>query len=138
MTETLPRGLRNCNPGNIRHSNNKWQGMAEEQTDKSFVQFKNMSYGYRALARLLISYKRKYNLNTVEAIISRWAPASDNNHTKNYIKNVSNALMVAPESKINVEDPGTLKTICAAISRVENGKEAVMADVEAGVKLALG
>lgn len=136
-TESIPRGLRNCNPGNIRHSGSKWQGMAEKQTDKNFVQFKSMDYGYRALAKLIITYKKKYKLNTVEAIINKWAPASDNNHTKNYIKFVANTLMVAPEQQIDVEDAGTLKAICAAISRVENGTDAVMKDVEAGVKLAL-
>mgnify|MGYP003533551919 FL=1 len=42
------RGIRNNNPLNIRLSADKWQGMREEQTDKAFVQFKSMAYGYRA------------------------------------------------------------------------------------------
>ena len=29
----LPRGLRNCNPGNIRITKDKWQGLRAEQTD---------------------------------------------------------------------------------------------------------
>lgn len=134
---TLPRGLRNNNPGNIRHSDDKWQGMSAKQTDTKFVQFTTIVYGYRALAKLLINYKKKYKLNTVEGIISRWAPASDNNYTKGYIKTVADALMVSPIQMIDVEDEGTLVTICAAISRVENGRTAVMQDVKAGVKKAL-
>jgi hypothetical protein len=43
-----PRGIRNNNPLNIRHSADQWQGACEEQKDKSFVQFKSMAYGYRA------------------------------------------------------------------------------------------
>ena len=42
------RGLRNNNPLNIRCSADRWQGMATTQTDKSFVQFETMGYGYRA------------------------------------------------------------------------------------------
>ena len=39
MENKLPRGLRNCNPGNIRISTDKWLGLREEQTDKEFFQF---------------------------------------------------------------------------------------------------
>lgn len=35
MTQ-IPRGLRNNNPGNIRLSKDKWQGLRQEQTDGSF------------------------------------------------------------------------------------------------------
>ena len=35
------RGIRNNNPLNIRHSKDKWQGIAITQTDKSFVQFQS-------------------------------------------------------------------------------------------------
>ncbi len=48
---SLPRGLRNCNPGNIRISKDKWQGLREKQEDKSFFQFTEMKWGYRALIR---------------------------------------------------------------------------------------
>ena len=44
----LSRGLRNNNPLNIRHSADKWEGTRIVQTDKSFVQFTSMAYGYRA------------------------------------------------------------------------------------------
>ena len=34
------RGLRNNNPGNIRHSTSQWLGMSSDQTgDSEFVQF---------------------------------------------------------------------------------------------------
>ena len=31
-----PRGIRNCNPGNIRITKDKWQGLREVQEDKEF------------------------------------------------------------------------------------------------------
>lgn len=34
--KSLPRGLRNNNPGNIRTTKDKWQGLREKQTDKDF------------------------------------------------------------------------------------------------------
>ena len=37
--KSLPRGLRNNNPGNIRITKDKWQGLREKQTDKDFFQF---------------------------------------------------------------------------------------------------
>ena len=48
-----PRGIRNCNPLNIIRSKSKWLGMRREQTDKKFVQFKEMKYGWRAALVLL-------------------------------------------------------------------------------------
>lgn len=78
-----PRGLRNCNPLNIRHSVSKWQGARIRQTDKSFVQFTSMAYGYRAAWRVLESYYqhflRQHMAFTPRNIIHRWSPPSENN-----------------------------------------------------------
>lgn len=46
---SVPRGLRNNNPGNIRLSKDKWQGLRERQEDKEFFQFVSIEWGYRAL-----------------------------------------------------------------------------------------
>ena len=50
------RGLRNNNPLNIRRTADRWQGAAATQTDKSFVQFSTMAYGYRAAWKILDNY----------------------------------------------------------------------------------
>ena len=85
-TRKETRGIRNNNPGNIEKSkNNKWQGMAESQPDKRFITFTSPEWGIRAIARILINYKDKYDLDTVKKIISRWAPPSENN-TGAYVK----------------------------------------------------
>ena len=45
---SLPRGLRNNNPGNIRKNSDVFQG-EKTSSDREFKQFKSMAYGYRAL-----------------------------------------------------------------------------------------
>ena len=85
------RGLRNNNPLNIRHSKDRWQGARKEQTDKAFVQFETMAYGYRAAWKLLDSYWKHFkNIRkpyTVSNIVHRWAPPTENN-TEAYAKTV--------------------------------------------------
>ena len=85
------RGLRNNNPLNIRHSADRWQGARIEQTDKDFVQFTSMAYGYRAAWKTLESYWKYFHdlpkAFNVRNIISRWAPPVEND-TENYIRTV--------------------------------------------------
>jgi len=82
------RGLRNCNPLNIRRvAGTTWKGQRAEQTDHAFVQFRTIEYGLRAAFVLLRTYSTKYKLNCIRDIISRWAPPSENN-TEKYIRNV--------------------------------------------------
>ena len=87
----MTRGIRNNNPLNLRHSADQWQGARKEQTDKSFVQFESMAYGYRAAWKTLDSYWKHFKQLrqpfTVRAIISRWAPPSEND-TDAYVSTV--------------------------------------------------
>lgn len=131
MDSNLPRGLRNCNPGNIRITNDKWLGLREEQTDKEFFQFKEMRWGYRALIRTLQNYRRKHGLQTIAEMIGRWAPHTENN-TSGYISRVCKEMQVPSSYVPNVEDKGTMCALAAAISEVENGVPAVMSEIEEG------
>ena len=85
------RGIRNNNPLNIRHSADRWQGARIEQTDKAFVQFISMPYGYRAAWKILESYWKYFNNLPkgfcVRNIITRWAPPTEND-TDAYIRSV--------------------------------------------------
>ena len=118
------RGLRNNNPGNIRNSD------ATKQ-DKTFEEFEDMAHGYRALIKLLQNYRRKYGCQTIADFISRWAPRTENN-TSGYISRVCQEMQVPTTYVPNVEDKTTMCAFAAAISQVENGVPAVMADVEKG------
>lgn len=113
-----PRGIRNNNPGNIRHGD-QWVGMSENQTDPDYVQFISPEYGIRAMARVLKTYRNSYGLNTIAEIVSRWAPPSEND-TQSYIKSVAQRLAVNPDQPIN--DFHT-PLLIAAIIQHENGQQ---------------
>ena len=90
---SLPRGLRNNNPGNIRITKDKWQGLREKQEDKSFFQFTEMKWGYRALIRTLQNYRKRHGCQTVADFVHRWAPENENN-TAGYISRVCSEMQV--------------------------------------------
>lgn len=128
-----PRGIRNNNPGNIRHGA-KWQGMAAQQTDANFVQFISPEYGLRALSKLLDTYFNSYGLNTVRKIIDKYAPSSENN-TEAYARAVAAALGVSPDTVINV--PQKKAALVAAIVEHENGQQPyTIAQISTGVTMA--
>lgn len=119
-----PRGVRNSNPGNIDRSGVAWQG--EDRTPKArarearFCVFIVPDYGFRALARLLLTYRSKYGLKTVRANINRWAPPVENN-TSAYVNEVAKAMGVAPDAQIDVRKPAVMFAMVKAIARHENG-----------------
>jgi hypothetical protein len=129
-----PRGLRNNNPGNIRKGSVVYQGEVVPSKDEAFCQFTTMAYGYRAMFVLLHTYQRKYGLNTIASIISRYAPAVEN-HTEAYINAVAEASGVPATSHITTTNGDVMIPIVSAMSRVENGVPAELSEVEQGWKL---
>lgn len=128
MRPELPRGIRNFNPGNIRHANGvRWQGMAATQSDANFVQFTGPRWGIRAIARVLITYQDKRSaadgsrIDSVREIIERWAPPTENN-TEAYVLTVARALGLDPNFEgVDVYGFEVMRILVAAIIRHENG-----------------
>lgn len=118
---TLPRGIRNNNPGNIRWGSN-WNGLDEEgkKKDKEFCVFVGPTFGIRALARLLMNYHRIYGINTIRGIINRYSPSNENN-TEAYINHVSKLMGIDADEKINVYDENVIRPLVKAIIQHENG-----------------
>lgn len=117
------RGLRNFNPGNIRHSKTHWMGQAEIQNDDDFVTFDSAKYGIRALYKTLCTYQTKHGLADVRSIINRWAPPNEND-TGAYVAAVAKACGVAPGDMVNVvTDHALAAKMVAAIIRHENGEQ---------------
>ena len=124
----LPRGIRNHNPLNIRRSKDLWKGMAEVQTDRAFVQFKSLEYGWRAAFYLLTrTYYHKYRLYTIRGIISRWAPPQDHNDTEAYIRNVSRLTGIDPDEPLGIpsDRPARWMMLGVAMAIQENGTESI-------------
>lgn len=130
------RGLRNNNPGNIRRNDRDkpFIGEIRPSQDCLFRQFKDISYGYRAMFYLLRKYK-KNKFNTIEAMIYRWAPPNDNNDTNTYIDFVCHKSGMDRYQPVDVYDKNTMCKIVAAMSQMENGVKANMIDVEKGWSL---
>lgn len=130
----LPRGLRNCNPGNIRTTRDRWQGLRPVQTDPDFFQFETMAWGYRALMRTLQNYRLRHGCRTVADFIGRWAPPTEND-TAAYIRTVCNDTGFTPDKEPDITDQWQMVQLAAAISHVENGEPADFAEVHKGWEL---
>ena len=125
MSGTQPRGIRNNNPGNIRHTTDNWVGARSTQTDRDFVQFKSPEYGIRAMYKTLMTYKNAHGINTIRGIITRWAPPFDVktgkvlNDTDAYIKDVMKDLGMWPDAALTTKDQYV--KLIKSIIKHENG-----------------
>jgi len=126
METTLPRGLRNNNPLNIRHNTDWFQGEVRPGTDNAFKQFKTAAYGYRAAFVILGTYLAS-GKNTIEKIINCWAPESENN-TARYIDAVERLSGIKRNKVLTAQSGEDYVKIVIAMSWVENG---VVADSDA-------
>ena len=122
----IARCIRNNNPLNIRRGTARWKGMSMRDDDEDFEQFETMAYGWRAAFILLgRTYYEKYHLNTIQKIISRWAPACENK-TDAYMMYVSinvgiNECDPLPSPKLA---PAIWMRIAWAMFEVEAGRKA--------------
>ena len=130
----MSRGIRNCNPGNIRHSSVCYQGEVSPSQDTSFKQFRSMAWGYRAMFVLLDTYRVKYGLKTIREMISRYAPASEND-TEAYIRRVTRATGIDKDVVLDTHSAEQMIPIVCAISEVENGVAADREVVRRGWEL---
>ena len=126
------RGLRNNNPLNIRHNADNFKGEIKGR-DTSFKTFSSMPYGYRAAFVTLGTYLSR-GWNTIEKIITKWAPPTENN-TESYIAHVERWSGVPRNKELTARDGSDYILIVAAMSFVENGQNADISAVQAGFKL---
>lgn len=117
--QAAKRGERNNNPGNLNFAGQA--GAELERPGGRFARFETAFDGLRALSRQLVLYAGR-GINSVEKIISTWAPASDNNNTAAYIQAVSQRLGVNPQAALNIHDPQTMSALMSSIIHHENGR----------------
>ena len=116
------RGVRNNNPGNIDYVQaNKWRGQLQPNPalEKRFARFDTPENGIRALGKLLLTYQDKHGLNTVKAIISRWAPAIEND-TSAYVRAVEANTGTKPGADVDLHTTAVMQGFVKAIIRHEN------------------
>jgi hypothetical protein len=80
----LARGVRNNNPGNIMRGAVQWEGEVAGN-DPRYSAFETPEAGIRAMSKNLVAYQDQHGLDTVAGIVSRWAPATEND-TASYVK----------------------------------------------------
>lgn len=134
----VPRGIRNNNPLNIRKGNN-WQGERPVQKDNAFEEFTSMAYGIRAGFIIIRKYMSGYNgltrkFNTIEQIIRRWAPPTEN-ATQKYIDQVAKESGISPRLKLSFSDKKSMCAIVSAMIHVECGQHVDMSLIESGYDL---
>lgn len=117
--KTMPRGIRNNNPLNIRIGNT-WLGEVPNPTDSDFEQFVSPVYGLRAAFVILRRYINRYHRDTLPLIIHAWAPSSENN-TENYISFVSHAAGIDREQILSFDDSKTMCAMVKAMAKMETG-----------------
>lgn len=92
-----------------------------------------MAWGYRAMFVVLHTYSRN-GYRTLRQMITRYAPPVENS-TENYIRCVVDWSGVEADALPDTRDRAMMVPVVAAMSRVENGRPAVMTDVEEGWRL---
>lgn len=118
---TSPRGIRNCNPGNIEDGpfTQGCNGYAGPEPEGRFARFHGIEYGIAALVKLLKVYRARHGLTTVRGIINRWAPPTEN-ETSAYVLAVARDVGVGPDDEL-ADNRETFRALARAIAKHENG-----------------
>lgn len=114
------RGVRNHNPLNIRRTYDKWLGLADVQQDSEFFQFKDDFYGFRAAFRIIHNGFRQ-GRNTVDKIVYRWAPPSENNSSA-YVNYVASNLGMPSSKELDYSDIITMLALVQSMAYYESSK----------------
>lgn len=103
---------RNNNPGNIR-----------PVSGKGFRFFESALKGWEAMKNQLMRYFTGKTtgraLQTIQDIVSTWAPAGDNNDPKKYAQDVAKWMGVSPNAILNLTDPRTMGALMQSMARKE-------------------
>lgn len=126
----LPRGIALNNPGCLRKSNDRWQGLATPPHDGTFFRFATPQAGIRAIAKTLITYQDRRLatdgsvIDTVQEIIERWAPPAEND-TMSYVRSVRQQMGYRPGERVHVDchDFTQMKALVCAIIQHECGTQ---------------
>ncbi|EIY7225588.1 hypothetical protein MOI52_003845 [Escherichia coli] len=106
------RADRNFNPLSLRTKGNAGRDSG------GFAKYTDDESGWEAARRQLSLYYTRDKLNTINGIITKWAPPSEND-TASYIKQVSKAMGVDANEKLDLSDPSVMAKLSSYMARHE-------------------
>ena len=132
---TTTLGYMNHNPTNIRYSeNNKWQGQIG--SSKGFCVFNSEIMCYRATTKIIKKYIDRGE-NTVEKIITLWAPKSEN-PTEAYVRFICTKTGIKRNRPLSIYERRLIVAIIVAMTAFECRRYyPPISYVEAGYDLAV-
>jgi hypothetical protein len=107
-----PLGVRNNNPGNLR----SWGNTPQDKG--GYAVFPSAEDGLNAAIKNLQAQQKVHGLNTIQGIISKWAPPSENN-TAAYISDMVKKTGFSADQKLNLNDPKTVAPLLSGIVKHE-------------------
>lgn len=134
---TMPRGIRNNNPGNLNYAGQAGATMEGGEGGR-FAVFESMQHGVAALYKQLQLYFKR-GINTLSSIVKTYAPASDNNNVDAYISALSKATGKGANEVLDSGDTATMARLMKGIVDHENGKGYISSsDIMGGIQLGAG
>jgi len=113
-------GQRINNPFNIRQYNQGFVG--ETGAEDGFISFEDPMYGVRAADKVLTTYGRDRDIDSIRGLVSRFAPPSEN-ETQSYIDYISGQLGIDADAEIDLSDPAMRSRILAPMAKIESRTE---------------
>ncbi|EPQ1031649.1 hypothetical protein ORA46_000266 [Enterobacter asburiae] len=134
---TMPRGIRNNNPGNLNYVGQTGATMEGGEGGR-FAVFESMQHGVAALYKQLQLYFKR-GINTLSSIVKTYAPASDNNNVDAYISALTKATGKGANEVLDSGDTATMARLMKGIVDHENGKGYISSsDIMGGIQLGAG
>jgi hypothetical protein len=125
--QSLPKNVRNNNPGNIMDSEFAKRQPGYVGSDGKFAVFDKPENGYSAHKTLLSSYGSE-GRDTIDAIINKWSPSNASGNTPEsteyYKSEVAKRLGIGIHDHLNMSDPNVLDALSKAMANFEGDKRA--------------
>jgi len=109
-------GLDQNNPGNLR------AGQGQTGAANGYAVFPTQEAGLSAMVRQIQLYETRDGLRSINDIVSKYAPASENN-TAAYVDDVSKRTGIAADQQIDPNDKQAMTALVSAMIQHEQGKQ---------------
>ena len=124
---SMPAGLRNNNPGNLKDLGIEWEGRVgpSKNLDEGTPQvvFDSPEAGARAMMMNLRTQIEKKGLNTLESLIAAYSPSAAQHAIPNIAKNAG----LDPTAKLDYNDAQQMMKLARGIVTQEHGQAAKVA-----------